>query len=343
MRLHNPARIGLAKLRAARVRPARVAKNGLALLLAAGAAVTTGGPAHADVAYSAAPNLPAISKATLTARYTDDRAALVKAAKEASAGGDSARAHTLLEMADPSRQILSFDPQGDGRAIEVVGDLATATRIAVVVPGAGNTIENFDSVKAAGGGSHAVYQTAQDLGASDHFAVIGWLGYDPPSVDSIHVAAEGHADVGAKSLLGFLTQVTKVNNASMTLLCHSYGSVVCGQAAHDLRSLPVTDIAVFGSPGMGVDSVSDLGTSARVWAGRGAADGIADVPHVQVDVLGVNFGFGDDPVDPAFGARIFDAGSGGHSDYLRLGSTALKNLTLISLGRISSVGLASGN
>jgi Alpha/beta hydrolase len=346
MRLLDPARIGLAKLGRLPYmlfHPSRITRNAMALLLASAAAITSGGPAHADVDYAPGPNLPAISKSTLEIRYAGDYVALQAAAKEAKTGGDEVRAHTLQEMADPSRQILAFDPQGDGRAIEVVGDLATATRIAVVVPGAGNTLSNFDSVKGPGGGAHAVYQQAQILGDAQGLAVIGWLGYDPPSVDSIHIAAEGHADVGAKALVQFLTQITKVNHASMTLLCHSYGSVVCGQAAHELGKLPVTDIAVFGSPGMGVGSVSDLDTSATVWAGRGKADGIADVPHVQVDVLGVSFGFGDDPVDPAFGAKIFDAGAGGHSDYLRLGDTALKNLTLISLGLYGQVGLASGN
>ena len=125
-------------------------------------------------------------------------------------------------------------------------------------------------------------------------------------MDSIHVTTIGHADSGARSLRAFLAEVHAVNPAPVTLLCHSYGSVVCGKAA---RSVRVSDIAVFGSPGMGVDSVSGLDTGARVWAGRGASDGIADVPHVQVDVLGVDLGFGNDPVDPAFGARPFDAGT----------------------------------
>ena len=88
---------------------------------------------------------------------------------------------------------------------------------------------------------------------------------------------------------------------------------------------------------MGVGSVSDLDTTARVWAGRGARDGIADVPHVHVDLLGLDLGFGDDPVDPSFGARLFDAGTGGHSDYLRTGDQALRNLTLIPLGQPDDV------
>ena len=41
----------------------------------------------------------------------------------------------------------------------------------------------------------------------------------------------------------------------VALLCHSYGSVLCGLAA---PRLPVTDIAVFGSPGMDAASGAAL-------------------------------------------------------------------------------------
>ena len=316
---------------ARRVRPGKAT---IAVLVVAGAAVVTGGPAHADVTYAPVPKLPALTRATLETRYGLNRTALLRAASEAENGGDAMRAHTLRELAIPGRQFLSFDPRGDGRAVEIVGDLAKAKRIAVVVPGAGNTLTNFDSVKGPGGGAEAVYQQAQDLGADGSLAVVGWLGYDPPAVDSIHVTTVGHAETGAKALKAFLNQLQKVTSAPVTLLCHSYGSVVCGEAA---RSVKVTDIAVFGSPGMGVGSVSGLDTTARVWAGRCARDGIADVPHVHVAVLGFDRGFGDDPVDPSFGARLFDAGSGGHSDYLRTGAAALRNLTLISLGHPDEV------
>ena len=340
MRLLLSARIGLIRLRHGKISPARLAKNGTALLLALGVSIATGSPAHADITYAPAPKLPPLSKSTLQTRFELTRQALEKAAATAEKGGDGMRAHTLQEMADPTRDFLDFDPQGDGRAVEVVGDLATAKRIAIVIPGAGNTLTNFDSVKGPGGGSHAVYQEAEMLGGGSQLAVIGWLGYDPPAADSIHVTTEGHADAGAHDLETFLTQLKQVTDAPVSLLCHSYGSVVCGAAAKDVS---VTDIAVFGSPGMGVGSVSDLDTSARVWAGRGATDGISNVPYVRVDLLGVDLGFGDDPTDPAFGARIFDAGQGGHSDYLRLGDPALKNLTLIALGRTGQVQLKSAS
>ena len=66
-----------------------------------------------------------------------------------------------------------------------------------------------------------------------------------------------------------------------------------------------------------------------MWAGRGTGDSIRDVPHIQL--LGLGFGQ-DDPAAPAFGARPFACGSGGHSDYFRPGGIALRNLASIALG-----------
>jgi hypothetical protein len=57
------------------------------------------------------------------------------------------------------------------------------------------------------------------------------------------------------------------------------------------------------------------------------------VPHTQL----LGLGFGRDPVSPAFGARLFDCGSGGHSGYFQPGSVALRNLALIALGRPAGV------
>jgi hypothetical protein len=116
----------------------------------------------------------------------------------------------------------------------------------------------------------------------------------------------------------------------VALLCHSYGSVVCGLAA---PHLPVTDIAVYGSPGMDAGSVASLHTTARVWAGREAGDWIRYVPHDRL--LGV--GFGTDPMSPSFGARRFGCGGAGHSSYLQPGSESLRNLAYIALGQPGKV------
>src|SRR4029077_15971031 len=97
--------------------------------------------------------------------------------------------------------------------------------------------------------------------------------------------------------------------------------------------LPVTDIAVFGSPGMDASSVRSLHTTARVWAGREAGDWIRYVPHVHL----LGLGFGPDPAAPSFGARRFACGSDSHSSYLSPGGIALRNLALIALGEPGAV------
>src|SRR5262249_195539 len=119
----------------------------------------------------------------------------------------------------------------------------------------------------------------------------------------------------------------------VALLCHSYGSVVCGLAA---PHLPVTDIAVYGSPGMDVGSARQLDTGARVWAGRASGDWIRYVPHIQLFRLG----FGHDRPDPpgrAFGARPFSCGRTGHTGSPRPGSMSLPNLAYIALGAPAGV------
>ena len=80
-----------------------------------------------------------------------------------------------------------------------------------------------------------------------------------------------------------------------------------------------------------------LHARARVWAARGGDDWIAEVPHVSTDLFGTTVGFGTDPVSLAFGAHVFAAGSGGHSDYFRPGSVSLTNLARIVLGESKEV------
>jgi hypothetical protein len=148
------------------------------------------------------------------------------------------------------------------------------------------------------------------------------------------VMTDVRADAGATRLRRLVDDLHGLNPAAeTTLLCHSYGSVVCGEA---LKGLPVDDVAAFGSPGMRASTAGALDTRANVWAARGSRDWMQFVPHVRV----LGLGFGTDPVSPGFGARVFAAGSAGHSDYLRPGSLSLRNLALIALGRGPQVALA---
>nr|BFE29065.1 alpha/beta hydrolase family protein [Actinomadura rugatobispora] len=319
-----------------------------------GVLLTTAGTGHADP-YAAPAPAPSLSSATLAARYTAERRSIATALDTAREVGDQERARALDGFLDPGRRFLFFDPRGRGRAIEVVGDLARARRVALIVPGADTTLSAFDRRSGKpwstpGGGARALYDQARRLdprvpaagaaGTAAGLAVVAWLGYAAPRTFSSDVLTDERADQGGHELRTFLGGLHRVNpGAQVSLLCHSYGSVVCGRAALEGRGpggaawRTVTDIALYGSPGTTAWSASRLGGTARVWAARGASDWMEDVPHVRIFGLGL----GPDPVAPRFGARVFDAGSGGHSDYLEPGSASLRNLADIALGRPSNV------
>jgi len=77
------------------------------------------------------------------------------------------------------RQILGYQPGSDGRIIEVVGDLTSATRIAVLVPGSDTTLSDFDGGLGGVQRRAPAWQARQLLAASGPgTAVVAWLGYD---------------------------------------------------------------------------------------------------------------------------------------------------------------------
>jgi hypothetical protein len=275
------------------------------------------------------PPPPALTSQALAARYTADARAIAAAARAATRAGDGQLAAALATLR--TRQVLFFDPRGQGLAAVVIGDLATARRVAILVPGSDTTLSTFFSRGWAspGGGAAALAAEAARLSPGTRLAVIAWLGYPAPAALSHAILTSSDAAAGALALRPLVTALAR-HGDQVALLCHSYGSVVCGLAA---PGLPVSDIAVFGSPGTDASSAASLGTRARVWAGRESGDPIRFVPHVQL--LGI--GFGADPVSPGFGARVFATGDGGHSDYLRPGSVALRNLTYIALGDAAAV------
>lgn len=313
----------------------------LAVLVTTAVTLPLSATARAVTPAPAPAQLPAVAADTLDARYAANREAVTEAARMAVTHGDEERAGELRALAAPGRNLLTFDGRGDGRAVEVYGDLAGAERIAVLVPGSDTTLSTYDSggptaYKSLAGGARAVKEEIRRQAPAATVAVVAWLGYATPATVSTDVLTPGRADDGADELHRFTQELRRANRgAKVSLLCHSYGSVVCGRAA---TGLDVADIAFYGSPGVGAgDSVATLRTRATVWAGRGAEDWIADVPHTEIALLGTTIGFGADPVAPGFGARLFDAGVTAHSEYLRPGSVSLRNLARIAAGSYGAV------
>ncbi|MEU4162290.1 alpha/beta hydrolase [Actinoplanes sp. NPDC026670] len=240
------------------------------------------------------------------------------------------RAMLAAGLDRPDGDFLLFDPRGRGRIAQVFGDLTNARRIVVLVPGMRNRLQNF--WRGVGGQAYrspAVW--AEDLrrAAADSggLAVIAWLGYETPQ--GVDEAARANlAEAGADALVTFVDGLVAVRpRATIALFGHSYGSTVIGHAASRLGPA-VTDIAVFGSPGMGVDSVAALGTGARVWAGRSTSDWIGWVPGGRL----LGLGHGVAPTDPGFGARLFaTADVHDHDHYLTPGTDSMTALTRIAL------------
>ncbi|WP_128433772.1 alpha/beta hydrolase [Streptomyces cyaneus] len=320
----------------------------LATLIAGAVVVPLSGAVRPEIAAPAPAALARVTAATLDEAYAANRANAAEASRMAATHGNRERAAADRAMADPSRHFLSFDGRGAGLASEVFGDLAHADRIAVLVPGSDTSIDTYDRFRDAARAVHD--RLTRQAPHGTRTAVVAWLGYETPATVSTTVTTADRAEEAAPKLREFIRQLRALTDGTsntdgrsngsagskprISLLCHSYGSVVCGRAA---SHLDVDDIALVGSPGTGADTAAALHTPARVWAARGSDDWVAEVPHIRLDLLGTVVGFGTDPISPSFGARVFAAGDGGHSDYFRPGSTSLANLTRIVLGETSEV------
>lgn len=122
-------------------------------------------------------------------------------------------------------------------------------------------------------------------------AAITWWGYDaPPGLPQS--ADRTRADAGAPALDAFQTglRITHHGKKSLnTVVGHSYGSVLVGDAASHGRTLDADQIIFLGSPGVTVDHVWDLHltgvpadqTSKHVFDSRAKNDIIQLVPPVK--------------------------------------------------------------
>ncbi|MFH9136391.1 alpha/beta hydrolase [Streptomyces sp. NPDC017524] len=299
----------------------------LAALVTFAVAVPVSGAARPAAVPSPAPTahgtLRDAGPAALARRYAVSRQDIRAAERTAAEHGDLRRAASLRAMAAPGRQFLAFDGRDGGRSTEVVGDLPAARRIAVLVPGAGVGLDAYWRLRRDARALH------RELG--EGAAVVAWLGYHTPGTVSPAVLTTGRADEAAPGLRALVDGLrVLLPGARISLLCHSYGSVICARSAPGTAA---DAMVLYGSPGVGARDAASLRTGARVWAGRSGGDWIARVPHVRVRVPFVaTVGFGTDPVADRFGAEVFDAGDGGHSDYLLPGSRSLTNLARITVG-----------
>lgn len=261
-------------------------------------------------------------------------------------------------------QLYLYDPTafgGDGAVAIAAGDLGAADNVAVTVPGFGTDAGSapFQAERV-----RALYESTRFLAPEESTATMLWIGYDAPDNppwegdgDWSEVLSEGHATAGGErlaDLLGGLRASRNGEPAHLTAIGHSYGSTTLGHAAHD-HGVPVDDLVVVGSPGLGGDTDGAAGTGVdpdHVWAGANSRDPIADLSNhgwVHLETLGGG-GLGDDPAEDDFGAIRFQAESttrapdafgidafADHSKYFDHGSESLYNISQVVVGDYADV------
>lgn len=231
-------------------------------------------------------------------------------------------------------QVLACDDTPDGRIVEVLGDLATADHVAVIVPGNGHHLGNYFASPgpvAPRNRGQSLLRTMQALDPDARSAVVVWVGYEAPS-GLVTAVVNGPAHNGA----GDLTELTHElpRSAQVTLVGHSYGATVCALALDGAR---VDDCVLLGAPGLGVSRREQLRYPGRLWAAMARADWIRFTPDIMVG----GFGLGRGPLDPRIGATAIETGDiSGHCGYYREDSESLLNIARIALGRHEDVTLA---
>ncbi len=244
------------------------------------------------------------------------------------------RALAALLADDPRtgrpRQILVFDPAGDGRVAEVFGDLDRAGSVAVVVPGMSSDLANFDRTVArpvADLARRARAVASVPGGGSAGVAVVAWLGYDPPDGLVADVGELGElvrarrAREGGEALARFVAGLDLGPERSLTLVGHSYGSTTVGAAL--LAGVRPRNVVVMGSPGVLVDRVAEFRRPATDFFAL-AADG---------DPVAELGWFGRSPSRAGSGFRQLAVAGTGHRAYLVDGSVAQANVAAVLLDR----------
>jgi hypothetical protein len=188
-------------------------------------------------------------------RTLEDRSSAGHAAAQAAAAEIATE-----EAAGRPVQLWVFDPQQDLVALSY-GDLDTAGDVALLVPGMTNVAgEDLDEL---GDDAQAVADAATDAAPAAAVATVAWFGYRPPAgAGSYRAVLRGAAEQGGRALAGDLAGLAASRAADpartgpprVTVIGHSYGTVVVDEAADVPGVLPADAVVLQGSPGMENDA-----------------------------------------------------------------------------------------
>ncbi|SEP27937.1 Alpha/beta hydrolase [Trujillonella endophytica] len=218
-------------------------------------------------------------------------------------------------------QLYQFDPGYELVAL-AIGNLDTADAVALVVPGVGNDpIQELDDVA---DDAAAVADAAVAAAPGLAVATVAWFGYRPP-VNLAQGWRDDQARIGGAALDRTLDGVaaTRAHDpARVTVVAHSYGTVVSDRAADAAGHLAADALVLAGSPGIDND-----------------ADGIevddvyeASAPFDPVTWLEIH---GEQPADPdsPLDARTLPTeATMGHGDYFAADRPTLAAIGVVVAG-----------
>ncbi|MCQ8194600.1 alpha/beta hydrolase [Streptomyces rugosispiralis] len=255
----------------------------------------------------------------------------------------------------PEAYLLGFDPNDDGRVVLANGNPDAADHTALYVPGTKTHLGSIDGDLNRG---VTLWRESQALSPGDKISTITWFDYDAPN-QIPNATSDKYAEKAAPALREFLDgnkaahEAATGSTAHTTVIGHSYGSTVIGDAAKyrsdyaDTWSdpLPADDVIAAGSPGMQAEHAADLGIDPdHMWAMKAGGTGSDDW---FVREGGRRVGLGGNgviPTDREFGGHIMESDSGDHGGYWNVDdhqkpSVSLKNQARVIVGDYKGVTL----
>ena len=239
----------------------------------------------------------------------------------------------------PQKYLLGIDTDGIGHAIVASGNPDTSDNVVTVVPGVSTDL-SAGHVNQYTTAADAIVTSAHNADPNHSTSAIAWMNYNAPA--SVPGALwDAPAKAGAPVLDSFQQGLYATHDPGdpmhTTVIGHSYGTTVVGEATQAPGGLRADDVVLAASPGIDVDNAAAMhvpGGPAHVWATRDDND-----PIVWAE------GFHDtDPVTPAFGAHVFNGGVGpsndmiaAHDYYFDPSSPAMANFGQIATGHYGQV------
>lgn len=232
------------------------------------------------------------------------------------------------------RQILYFDPSGDGAMAELHDPIDSSTRnVGVLVPGTTAELSNFD-------GNAKRSRTFSDNNSAGELSMITWMGGDLPDSIVADAPFANYSVALGPGLADFSHDVRLEidragSEAQVTYAGHSYGGAAVGRS--ELHGLDADRVLHIESAGMGhdVEDADDL-SSSQSGVDRYSMTAPGDIiGETQGTQVGDNIGHGADPDEFEGTTRLHtgdkvdgspNTGLNSHTTVFEVGSDAWQNM-----------------